>query len=152
MFPWQVTRLWFEDFSMGTNLFCSRDFVTLQDSLGIIGKLCIDSHQREKMWMVFKNSQVREAPSVRSHQSTHPWTHWATEPHSAAAGPLNTALFALKQASRLILCAHCTVIVVNVWLVKQIRFKTNGNERNELPPWVWSVFISPCVVLLWQHL
>lgn len=34
----QVIHLWFEDFSLGTDLFCTKDMVTLQDSLALIGK------------------------------------------------------------------------------------------------------------------
>lgn len=34
----QVIHLWFEDFALEGSQLCMRDFVTLQDSLGIIGK------------------------------------------------------------------------------------------------------------------
>lgn len=41
--PDKVVHLWFEDFSIGTDQPCSRDFITLQDSLGIIGRFCGDT-------------------------------------------------------------------------------------------------------------
>lgn len=34
----QVVYLWFEDFDLEDTQLCTRDFITLQDSLGIIGK------------------------------------------------------------------------------------------------------------------
>lgn len=38
--PDKVVHLSFEDFSIGTDQRCSRDFITLQDSLGMIGTFC----------------------------------------------------------------------------------------------------------------
>lgn len=38
IFLLQVIHLWFEDFALEDSQACTRDFITLQDSLGIIGK------------------------------------------------------------------------------------------------------------------
>eukprot|EP00066_Takifugu_rubripes_P022016 XP_011611282.1 PREDICTED: ovochymase-2-like [Takifugu rubripes] len=38
--PDKVIHLWFEDFALEDTQLCTRDFITLQDSLGIIGKYC----------------------------------------------------------------------------------------------------------------
>uniref|UniRef100_H3CMZ7 CUB domain-containing protein n=1 Tax=Tetraodon nigroviridis TaxID=99883 RepID=H3CMZ7_TETNG len=38
--PDKVIHLWFEDFDLEETQLCMRDFITLQDSLGIIGKYC----------------------------------------------------------------------------------------------------------------
>ncbi|XP_040002652.1 ovochymase-2 [Xiphias gladius] len=38
--PDKVIHLWFEEFSLEDTALCTADFITLQDSLGIIGKYC----------------------------------------------------------------------------------------------------------------
>lgn len=43
VFLLQVIHLWFEDFDLEETQLCTRDFITLQDSLGIIGKSGIKS-------------------------------------------------------------------------------------------------------------
>lgn len=43
VFLLQVIHLWFEDFDLEDTQLCMRDFITLQDSLGIIGKSGIKS-------------------------------------------------------------------------------------------------------------
>lgn len=44
----QVIHLWFEDFDLEETQLCMRDFITLQDSLGIIGKSGINADLMEK--------------------------------------------------------------------------------------------------------
>lgn len=39
MFLLQVIQLWFQDFSVEDTQLCTSDFITLRDSLGIIGKI-----------------------------------------------------------------------------------------------------------------
>lgn len=46
MFLLQVIHLCFEDFALEDTKLCMRDFIALRDSLGIIGKSCIDSNLR----------------------------------------------------------------------------------------------------------
>lgn len=43
VFLLQVIHLWFEDFALEDTQLCMRDLITLQDSLGIIGKSGIKS-------------------------------------------------------------------------------------------------------------
>lgn len=43
MFLLQVIHVWFDDFALEDSQSCTGDFITLQDSLGTIGKECIYS-------------------------------------------------------------------------------------------------------------
>ena len=44
----QVIQLWFEEFALEDTHLCMADFVTLRDSLGIIGKEALVSHSSGK--------------------------------------------------------------------------------------------------------
>lgn len=48
VFLLQVIHLWFEDIDLEETQLCMRDFITLQDSLGIIGKSGISSEPMRK--------------------------------------------------------------------------------------------------------
>lgn len=50
VFLLQVIHLWFEDFALEDTQLCMRDFITLQDSLGIIGKSGINSNPKRKLF------------------------------------------------------------------------------------------------------
>ncbi len=58
MFLLQVIHLWFEEFALEETDLCTGDAVKLRDSLGSIGKSCIDSDPRGKRKQVFKMVSV----------------------------------------------------------------------------------------------
>lgn len=96
------------------------------------------------VWATSKRSCVSLLPSVHSSMET----LRATEPHSRTAGPLNTALFTLKQASRLILWAHSAVTVVNVWSEKQKWLEKQLGKKLCCHLVFDLAFISLCIVLV----
>lgn len=60
VFLLQVIHLWFEDFALEDTQPCMRDFITLQDSLGIIGKSGINSNLMGK-----GSSTVIQLPALK---------------------------------------------------------------------------------------